>query len=258
METYRSTYRRVSIDMEEKLMTSNNPSDPTIERTTDRAAWLEAQLAHLAKEKAFTQAREEMAAARRALPGLVIDADYTFGATEGTMTLADLFDGRPQLIVQHFMYGEDWAEGCPMCSFWADSFDGLSVHLAHRNTSFVLVSTAPVAELEAYRERMGWDFRWVSSGGTTFNADMGVSPAANGEPNYNFGTSDGYGSDSPALSVFERSAEGVIGLTYQTSARGLDLLNSAYHLLDLTPLGRDEDDLEFSMAWLRRHDEYVD
>jgi predicted dithiol-disulfide oxidoreductase (DUF899 family) len=176
--------------------------------------------------------------------------------------LADLFEGRSQLFVNHFMMGPGWEEGCPSCSFWADNYSGTEMHLAARDTTLVAISRAPLADLERYRARMGWSFPWYSSAGSSFNFDMGVSfteeQMAAGEKLYNFGTLQPFADESPGMSVFAKTEGGRVFLTYQTFARGLDMLNATYHMLDLTPKGRDEQDLPYGMAWLHRHDQYPD
>lgn len=226
-------------------------------RVVSQSEWLEASRAQLAKEKEFTRLRDELAQERRALPWVKVDKDYVFEAPEGRVSLGELFGGKGQLIVQHFMFGPDWAEGCPSCSFWADNFNGVDVHLAHRDTAFVLVSRGPIDRLEAYRKRMGWTLRWVSSLNNDFNFDYGVSfPPDEKEPKYNLGTQAPYGQEAPGLSAFRRGEDGAIYRTYSTYARGLDVLNGTYHLLDMTSKGRDEDGLSFSMAWVRRRDRY--
>jgi predicted dithiol-disulfide oxidoreductase (DUF899 family) len=226
-------------------------------RIVTHEEWLKAHRAHLAKEKAFTRQRDELARERRALPWERVEKDYVFEAPEGRVTFADLFAGRGQLLVQHFMFGPDWNEGCPGCSFWSDNFNGIDAHLAHRDTSFVVVSRAPIAKLEAYRKRMGWTLRWVSSLGSDFNFDYGVSFKPNEEAlKYNHETMAPYGEETPGLSAFRRGEDGAIYRTYSTYARGLDVLNGTYHLLDATSKGRDEEGLSFSMAWVRRHDQY--
>lgn len=226
-------------------------------RIVSHEEWLKARKAHLAKEKEFTRLRDELARERRELPWERVEKDYAFEAPEGRVTLGDLFAGHGQLIVQHFMFGPDWNEGCPSCSFWSDNFDGIDTHLAHRDTALVLVSRAPIARLEAYRKRMGWSLRWVSSLGGDFNFDYGVSfEPGEAALAYNFGTIAPYGEEAPGLSVFRRGENGAIYHTYSTYARGLDVLNGAYHLLDMTPKGRDEEGLPFPMAWVRRHDQY--
>ena len=174
------------------------------------------------------------------------------------MSLADLFRGKTQLIVYHFMFGPDWEAGCKSCTFWADNFDRIVIHLNARDTNLVLISRAPYERLAAYRKRMGWRVDWVSSLDNSFNHDFAVSfpdEQAREGNNYNFGTIHFDGEEAPGLSVFAQD-NGAIFHTYSTYARGLDMLNSAYQLLDLVPKGRDEDALDFSMAWLRRRDEY--
>lgn len=227
-----------------------------------REAWLEAQQAHLVREKELTRQRDAMSEARRALPWLEITGSAEFDGPDGTKSLAELFDGRGQLLVYHFMFGPDWEEGCPSCSFWADNFDGIAVHLEHRDTSFVAVSRASVEQIAAYRERMGWSFDWYSSGRSDFNFDLGVSTRAeeleSGAARYNFGTQEAMGDESPGISAFRRTEDGRIFLTYQTFARGLELVNGAYHWLDLTSKGRDEGELEWAQQWVRRHDAYED
>lgn len=228
----------------------------------DRASWLDARLAHLTDEKEFTRRRDELSRQRRALPWVEVDADYRFESDDGPRTLSDLFEGRSQLLVYHFMLGPGWDEGCPSCSFWADGYDGTVAHLAARDTTLVAVSRGSLAEIESYKTRMGWSFPWYSSSGSDFNFDMGVSfraeDMADGTARYNFGTSPVHGDEMPGISVFNRTDEGSVLLSYQTFARGLDMLNGTYHMLDLTPKGRDEAQLDFSMGWLRRHDAYDD
>ncbi len=222
--------------------------------------WLEARKALLAKEKEFTQAREALARQRRDLPWVRIDKRYTFAGPEGEVSLADLFGSRSQLIVCHFMYGPDWTEGCPSCSFWADGYDPMVVHLAARDTAFIAVSRTSLANIAAYRERMGWRFDWVSSLDSDFNQDFAVSftkaQMESGSVTYNYARSAFPSEEGPGLSVFYKNAAGEIFHTYSCYARGLDMMNTAYHLLDLTPKGRDEDSLPFTMAWVRRHDQY--
>jgi predicted dithiol-disulfide oxidoreductase (DUF899 family) len=225
-------------------------------RIVSHEEWLAARKAHLAKEKAFTRLRDELARERRALPCERVEKAYAFDAPEGRVSLADLFGEHGQLLVYHFMFGPDWNEGCPSCSFWADNYNGVDVHLAHRDTALVAISRAPLDKIEAYRKRMGWSFRWVSSAPSDFNFDYQASfkPDAAGL-DYNFGTLKPYGEETPGISVFRRAGDGAIYHTYSTYARGLDMLNGAYHLLDLTSKGRDEDPAH-PMSWLRRHDRY--
>ena len=220
----------------------------------DRKTWLAARRALLEKEKAFTHAREALSAERRRLPMVRVVSDYRFQTRRGPESLGALFKGRGQLAVYHFMFGEDWEQGCPSCSFWMDNLDGIDVHLAARDVSFVCVAAAPLERLEAYRRRMGWRFDWVSSAGSRFNADFGVS-FPDGEPGpmggYNYGRETPAG-ESPGFSAFRRFEDGVIAHAYSTYGRGLDMLNGAYSLLDLTPKGRDEAELTFPQAWVRR------
>jgi len=213
-----------------------------------REAWLDARRSHLEREKEFTRQRDELSRERRELPWLEINQDYAFEGPEGERSLGEFFDGRTQLIVYHFMPVSDWEEGCVSCSFWADNFNGVDIHLAHRDATFVVISRAPLEKIESYKRRMGWSFAWLSSSESRFNIDMGVSDSP-----------DDVGEDeAPGVSVLRRGDDGRIFLTYQTFARGLDMVNGAYHFLDLTPNGRDEDELPWTMAWLSRHDAYSD
>jgi predicted dithiol-disulfide oxidoreductase (DUF899 family) len=221
--------------------------------------WLAARKAHLAKEKEFTRLRDQLSAERRALPWTRVDKRYVFEGPEGSQTLADLFDGRSQLIVYHFMLGPGWEEGCRSCSFVADHFDGALVHLAHRDVTLLAVSRAPLAEIDVFKRRMGWRFRWVSSFGSDFNADFHVSftkeELAAGKVDYNYGLVEGY-DELPGLSVFYKEDKGEVFHTYSAYARGLDMLVNTYNYLDLVPKGRDEAALPWTMAWVRHHDRY--
>jgi predicted dithiol-disulfide oxidoreductase (DUF899 family) len=221
-----------------------------------RGEWLEARKALLAKEKEFTKARDALSAQRRAMPWVKIETPYSFETPAGSETLSDLFAGKSQLIVYHFMYGPTWEQGCKSCSFWADNYNGTDVHLAHRDATLIAVSSAPLATLEAYKKRMGWTFKWVSSGGTTFNQDFGVSPKP-GEPlDYNYGTVVKEMDELPGISIFAKDAAGNVYHTYSCYSRGLDMLNGAYHMMDLLPKGRDEEGLPYPMAWVRHRDKY--
>jgi predicted dithiol-disulfide oxidoreductase (DUF899 family) len=221
--------------------------------------WLAARKTLLAKEKEFTKARDALSAERRALPWVKIEKSYVFDGPNGKETLADLFAARSQLIVYHFMLGPGWVQGCPSCSYLADHFDGAAIHLAQRDVTFVVVSRAPLAEIEAYQKRMGWKFKWVSSFGTDFNFDFNVSfkndELESGRATYNFVTDKPNSEEMPGLSAFIRDG-GAVYRTYSTYARGLDILLGAYNFLDMAPKGRDEDKLPWSMAWVKRHDEY--
>ena len=222
--------------------------------------WLKARLDLLKQEKALTRQRDDLAQKRRELPMVRVDKAYTFEGPNGPETLAGLFGGCSQLIVQHFMYGKSWGEGCPSCSFWADGFNGTTIHMKHRDAAFVAVSNAPLDEIESYKKRMGWSFKWVSSYGTDFNRDYHVTfteeERAAGPIFYNFNENSFPADEAPGVSVFYKNAEGHVFHTYSCYARGLDILNSTYHYLDLLPKGRDEDNLPHTMAWLRRHDQY--
>lgn len=220
--------------------------------------WLEARKQLLAKEKEFTRLRDQITAQQRALPWEAVTKEYVFEGAKGRQTLADLFDGRSQLIVYHFMFDPDWDEGCKSCSFWADQFDAIPVHLAHRDVTLVAVSRAPYVKLDAYRKRMGWAFTWVSSGHSDFNTDYHVSftpeEVEKKSGFYNFATTDPFDTERHGLSVFYKDPAGKIFHTYSTYGRGTDMLNGAYNYLDLAPKGRDEG--EGPMGWLRRHDAY--
>ncbi len=222
--------------------------------------WMAARTAFLAKEKAFTRVRDELSRARRELPWERVEKTYAFDGPRGEETLAGLFAGRSQLLVYHFMFPPEAEEGCPHCSFWADSFDGNDVHLAHRDTSLVAISRAPLGKLEAFRERMGWTFRWLSSGRNDFNFDFQASfrpqERQDGTALFNYQRGDPGHSDREGISAFYRDRDGGIFHTYSTYARGIDVVNAAYNLLDLTARGRDEGGLEFTQAWVRHHDRY--
>lgn len=227
-----------------------------------RDEWLEARKALLEEEKALTRQRDAINAKRRALPWVRVEPKYEFVGPDGQQSLAELFGDRSQLLVYHFMYGENWKEGCPSCSFWADNFNGIDVHLAHRDIAFVVVSVAPFEKLDAYRRRMGWSFKWVSSRGSSFNRDFQVSftqeELDRGEVYYNFRPNRFPSTEAPGASAFYKNAVGEVFHTYSCYARGLDILNGAYHYLDIAPKGRDEDALPWPMAWLRRKDQYED
>ena len=222
--------------------------------------WLAARRALLEKEKAFTRQRDGLSAERRALPWVKVDTDYVFTGPNGSIRLSDLFAGRGQLVVYHYMFHPDWEAGCKSCSFWADNFNGIIAHLNQRDVSMAAVSRAPYPQLAAFKQRMGWNFDWVSSEGTTFNHDFAVSftpeELARDGNNYNFDTHRFGGPEAPGLSVFTKDADGTIYRTYSCYARGLDMLNGAYQFLDVVPKGRDEAELPYPMAWVRLRDEY--
>lgn len=222
--------------------------------------WIDARSKFLAREKEFTRLRDALNRERRALPWVRVDKPYVFDGPEGKESLADLFAGRHQLIVQHFMFDPSWEAGCKHCSFWADGYNGFFVHLEQRDVAFVAVSLAPLDKLAAFKRRMGWNFKWVSSLGSDFNRDYQVSETpeekAKGQAYYNYRLGEPFGGERPGTSVFYRDDDGAIFHTYSCYARGLDMLNGAYHYLDLTPKGRDEDGLSYPMAWVRLHDLY--
>ena len=229
-------------------------------KIVSRQEWIEARKSHLAREKELTRARDRLSEERRALPWVKVDKDYLFDSPEGKKTLADLFKGNSQLVVQHFMFAPEWNEGCKSCSFWADGFERMVPHLAARDTTLVAVSRAPLSKLLAFKTRMGWTFDWVSSVESDFNYDYAVSftqdDIQSGAKIYNFGTS-GFGiEEAPGISAFYRNEAGDIFHTYSCFARGLDMMNAAYHYLDLTPLGRHEEGLPYPMDWLRLRDQY--
>ncbi len=221
--------------------------------------WTAARRAFLEKEKAFTHARDELSAARRALPWEKVDTNYVFEGAKDSVSLADLFRGKSQLIVYHFMFGPDWEAGCKSCTFWADNLERSVVHLNHRDTNLVLISRGPIDKLLAYRKRFGWTMEWVSSLHNSFNRDFAVSfaPDEAKKKTYNFGTIAPESEEMPGISVFAREGDAIYH-TYSGYARGIDMLNETYNLLDLVPKGRDEDGLEFTMEWVRRRDEYQD
>jgi predicted dithiol-disulfide oxidoreductase (DUF899 family) len=225
-----------------------------------REAWLAARTAFLAKEKEFTRLRDDLSRQRRNLPWEKVEKAYVFDGPAGRTTLAELFENRSQLVVYHFMFNPESDEGCRHCSFWADNFNGIGVHLNHRDTTLVAISRAPLAKIEAFRKRMGWTFKWVSSAQTDFNYDYCVSftPEAirSGAVFYNYAKVNMNMADREGVSVFYKDDGGAIFHTYSAYARGIDILNGAYHFLDLTPKGRDEDGLEFTQAWVRHHDRY--
>jgi len=227
-----------------------------------QAEWLAARQELLRKEKEFSRLRDELSRQRREMPWEKVEKQYVFDGPKGKETLADLFGKRSQLIVYHFMFGPGWKEGCPSCSFLADTFDGVSTHLAHRDVSFVAISRGTLPELEAFKKRMAWQFKWVSSFGNDFNHDYHVSfskdQQAQGKVYYNYEKAEFPSEEAPGASVFYKNSAGEIYHTYSTYARGLDPMVGTYNWLDIAPKGRDEDGLAFTMAWVRHHDKYVD
>jgi predicted dithiol-disulfide oxidoreductase (DUF899 family) len=230
------------------------------QKVVSEAEWLKARTALLAEEKALTRKRDELARKRRELPWVQVGKNYLFDGPSGKVALADLFGGKSQLIVYHFMFGPEWEEGCPSCSFNMDHIDGALIHLAQRDVAFTAISRAPFAKIAAFKKRMGWRFNWVSSYGTDFNRDYHVSftkeeLAKNNI--YNFGTSGFPSEEGPGMSVFYKDGKDIFH-TYSTYARGGELVLNTYNYLDLVPKGRDEDGLYFPMAWVRHHDRYED
>jgi predicted dithiol-disulfide oxidoreductase (DUF899 family) len=218
--------------------------------------WLAARRELLAREKELTRLSDELARQRRELPWVPVEKDYVFDTGAGPQTLADLFGGRSQLLVYHFMFGPDWDAGCPGCSFFADEVDGGAVHLAANGVTLVFVSRAPLAMLDAYKARMGWDVRWVSSYNSDFNYDFGVSftPEQRAQgAEYNFRHTTALNDELPGLTAFALE-DGVVHRTYSTYARGMDIADNVYQLLDRAPLGRNE--VDGRRDWVRRHDEY--
>src|SRR5579863_9318524 len=224
--------------------------------------WLASRKELLRKEKEFTKLRDELSRQRRELPWEKVEKKYVFDAPNGKQTLADLFDGRSQLIIYHFMFGPGWEQGCPSCSYLADHFGGALVHLANRDVTLAVISRAPVAQIEAFQKRMGWPFRWVSSFANDFNRDYHVSftkeEMAGGKVTYNYTQTEFPSEEAPGTSVFYKNQAGEIFHTYSAYARGLDTLVGAYNFLDLVPKGRDEEGLAHSMAWVRHHDRYTE
>lgn len=219
--------------------------------------WIRQRKVLLAKEKDFTHAREALAEARRALPWERVEKKYVFDGARGEESLSDLFDGRSQLVVYHFMYGPDMTVGCKSCSFWADNFERNVVHLAHRDVTMIAVSRGPLDKLLSFQNRMGWTFKWVSSARSDFNFDYHVSfDGTRGDNTYNYGPKKFGGSELPGISVFCKDQDGAIFHTYSTFGRGLDMMNTAYQFLDLVPKGRHEGALSFPQAWVRHRDQY--
>ena len=227
-----------------------------------RDEWLAARKALLAKEKEFTRLRDSLNAERRALPWVKVDKQYMFDTPDGRQSLGDLFAGRSQLVTKHFMFGPDWTDGCVGCSFEMDHVDGALVHLEHHDVSYVVVSRAPLEKLEAFKRRMGWRFRWVSSYGSDFNYDFHVSfspeQVASGKAYYNYELRDVGIDELSGRSVFYRDEAGDIFHTYSSYARGGELFLGSYAVLDITPKGRDETINGNLTDWVRHHDRYDD
>lgn len=225
----------------------------------DRNTWLAARKQLLLKEKELSRKQAELAQQRRQLPMVKIDKSYIFQTDAGPKSLLELFGSAHQLIIYHFMFGPEWQQGCPSCSFWADSFSGLAPHLSARDTTFISCSNAPLEKLNAYKKRLGWSFEWVSTESSSFSADFAVSfyqgDQSDNQQGYNY--SGSFGSEElPGISIFRRLDNGDIGHSYSCYARGIEAINPVYQLLDLSPIGRNEDALNYPMAWVKRNDEY--
>jgi len=238
-----------------------NLMDTTTEHpVVSHEEWLKARTAFLAKEKEFTRLRDELSEQRRQLPWERVEKDYRFEGPNGSQSLADVFENRSQLVVYHFMFNPASDQGCKHCSFWADNFNSIIIHLNHRDVTFAVISRAPLARIAAFQNRMGWTFNWFSSAQTDFNYDFQASftPEAiqSGSLFYNYKQQKMNAADREGVSVFYKDASGVIFHTYSAYARGIDLLNTAYNYLDLVPKGRDEGDSP--QSWVRHHDRYQD
>jgi predicted dithiol-disulfide oxidoreductase (DUF899 family) len=238
----------------------NTPIDEANHPVVSRDRWIADRKALLAREKELTRLHDQIARERRALPWVRIDKRYVFDTLDGPRTLAELFEGRRQLLVQHFMFAPGWEQGCKSCSYMADHNDGANLHLAQRDVTLAAVSRAPLVHIERFRQRMGWQFKWVSSHGSDFNHDFGVSftpeEMAAGKVCYNYVTQPFPQEEAPGISVFYRDDAGQVFHTYSTYGRGVEVMMETYSLLDLTPKGRDEDHLGATMEWVRHHDRY--
>jgi len=242
------------------MATANSRKE--VSKVVSQAEWLAARKELLRKEKDFTRLRDDLSRQRRELPWEKVEKKYVFDGPNGKESLGDLFGGKNQLIVYHFMFGPEWTEGCPSCSFLADHFDRSVPHLAARDVRLVAVSRAPLAKIEAFKKRMGWQFKWVSSHGSDFNSDYHVSGTpeekASGQTYYNYTIQQFPSEERPGASVFYKDEDGNVFHTYSTYGRGLDVLIGAYNWLDMAPKGRDEEGLPHGMAWVRHHDKYAD
>jgi len=228
-------------------------------KVVSQKEWLAARKRLLAKEKKFSKLRDELTRQRRALPWEKIEKEYVFDGPNGRETLAELFCGKSQLLVYHFMFGPDWGEGCAHCSFWADHFDSVNAHIGQRDTTFVVISRAPLKEIKPFKKRMGWHFKWVSSFNTDFNFDFNVSftpeQRKSGKAIYNYAPLDMDIDEREGASAFYKDSKGDIYHTYSTYERGIDLMNTTYNFLDMTAKGRDENP-ERTQDWVRYHDRY--
>jgi len=231
-------------------------------KVVSKEEWLKRRAELLAKEKEFTRLRDQLSNQRRELPWERVDKEYVFDSPQGHQTLPQLFEKRSQLVVYHFMFDPSWEAGCKHCSFWADNLERNVIHLNHRDVTVVAISRAPLEKIEAFKRRMGWSFKWVSSNRNDFNYDYYVSykpeELAKGEVYRNYRQAKISMTESAGISVFYRDPEGAVFHTYSCYERGLDMMNAAYHYLDLVPKGRDEEGLAFTQAWVRYRDSYED
>jgi predicted dithiol-disulfide oxidoreductase (DUF899 family) len=245
-----------------ELMTNDSRSSIKDHPVVSREEWLSARTAFLAKEKAFTRLRDELSQQRRELPWEKVDKQYVFDGPTGKETLAELFENRSQLVVYHFMFPPEDDDGCPHCSFWADTFNGSSVHLPHRDVSFVAISRAPFSKIEPFKQRMGWSFKWLSSGESDFNFDYHASftpeEVKSGAAFYNYAKTEVGDTDVVGISVFSKDESGAVFHTYSCYSRGVDMMNATYQYLDLVPKGRGEAGHEDPQYWVRYHDRYED
>jgi len=235
--------------------------ESTIEKpkVVSQEEWLAARKELLSKEKDLTRQRDALAEERRKLPWVKVEKNYVFDTASGKKTLADLFGGKSQLVIYHFMLGPDWEQGCPSCSLLGDHLDGIGIHLAQRDVNLMMVSRAPFAKIDEFKKRMGWRFPWASSYASDFNFDYGVSATkedAAKETIYNYAPTKFPSEDRPGMSVFYKNANGEVFHTYSFYARGLEDMMALYMILDRVPKGRDEGELSFPMAWVRHHDRY--
>ena len=237
-----------------------SPAETVNHTVVNEEQWVAARKELLQKEKEFTRQRDQISRLRRELPWVQVTNNYVFDGPQGKETLADLFGGKSQLIIYHFMFGPGWEEGCPSCSMLADHFEGSLAHLAARDVRVAVVSRARIGQIEAFKKRMGWNFKWISSFENGFNRDYNVSftqqEMAKQDMYYNYQMQNFPSDEAPGLSVFYKDDEGNIFHTYSTYGRGLDILLGVYNFLDMAPKGRDEDALPFSMEWVRHHDRY--
>lgn len=232
------------------------------QKIVSKNEWLEARKTLLAEEKAFTRERDALSARRRDMPWVKVEKEYRFEGPDGEASLLDLFGDKDQLIVYHFMYGPDWNEGCPSCTLMADNYKGIDIHLAHMDIAFVTASNTSLANIDAYKKRMGWDFKWVSSHGSAFNSDFHVSFSPEeleaGDVDYNYAKASLPVTEMPGISVFAKGDDSAVYHTYSTYARGLDMMLGVFHYIDLTPKGRFGEKENGIMYWVRRRDQYED